>query len=349
MFKKVDRFKQTLLVIIKDPNKKPLSTILRESFNFWITKKEFPYFYFIKFLYRKETNNYTDYLSSREVDIITLSKKLHLQKHFLILRNKLTFAEVMKKNNIVTPYLIGHNFGHEFYYENNCFKIQDENELQSHFLKLFETTGHSKIFVKSMTEMGGKGVFLISKKTLQNDIERYGNYILKNDCIHQEAITQHAFINKIYPDSLNTMRFFTYLDKKDKIHIVSAYMRFGQGGSFLDNSSSGGFYVKVNIENGKLEGKSYQLMRYGGKRLAAHPDTNTEFEGYSLPFFEETIVLVHKCVYTIPDKIIGWDIGISDKGPVVIEGNDNVGLMGPDLINKGLCRHPMYKEILEEA
>ncbi len=336
-------------VILKDDSKKGFFKIFREAIVFWIVKKEFPNFYFGKFLYRKDVKNYTDYLSSKEVDEITLSKNLHRYQYASLLRNKLAFAMYMEKNNMPVPPMISYNLGGRFFYQSKVHAISNKEELKKYFKNLFDQTAKTKVFVKAITEMGGVGAYLITQENLDEEIEKNGAYILKNDCIHQEVIIQHDLINKLYPDSVNTIRFDTYLDKNNKIHILSSYMRFGRGGSVLDNSNSGGFWVSIDVQKGELVDKSYQMMKYGGGRLDRHPDTGTVFDGYKIPYFQEACDLIQKCVTHIPDKIIGWDIAISAKGPVVIEGNDNNSLLGPDITFGGFCKHPLYKEIMEEA
>ena len=50
-------------------------------------------------------------------------------------------------------------------------------------------------------------------------------------------------------------------------------MRFGVGESIVDNGSSGGFFVGIDIENGKLQAKGHQFIEYG----AAEPNQTPRF------------------------------------------------------------------------
>ncbi|WP_010522231.1 sugar-transfer associated ATP-grasp domain-containing protein [Aquimarina agarivorans] len=349
MKQKLRVLKKRLSVLINDNNRKSLFKIFKEAIIFGFTKKEFPYFYFGKFLYRKEITNYLDYLSSAQVDKITLSKTLHQFQFASLLRNKLAFAFFMEKHNVTTPKLLSYNFGNTFFSNSKFYKIESVNELEDYFKKMFQNKGLDKIFVKSIVEMGGNGCFLFTKENLNKQIANHGAYVLKHDCIHQEVLLQHATINKIYPHSINTIRFDTYIDKNLQTHILSAFMRFGSGGSVIDNGSSGGFYVSVNLDRGALGGKSYQLMKYGGTQLKAHPDTKVVFNNYKIPFFDEACLLVRKAVQLIPDRIIGWDIAITPNGPCIIEGNDNNSFITPDIAYGGYLKHPLFNEILSEA
>ncbi len=349
MKRKLKSLKNRIAIVISDDDKKGGFQILREAINFWIVKGEFPYFYFGKFLYRKEVKNYKEYLSSKEVDKITLSKNLHHFQYASLLRNKLAFALHMERNKVAIPSLISYNLGHRFFYQSNMHVVTDVPSLISYFEGIFDKTGKHKVFVKIMAEMGGKGAYLITKENLKKEINAYADHILNNDCIHQDVIEQHQDINVIYPYSINTIRFDSYLDKKGTIHILSAFMRFGAGGAVVDNSSSGGMFVRVNLATGKLQGKSYRQMKYGGRRLAAHPDTDIVFNDFQIPYFLEACELVKNAVSVIPDRYIGWDIAITPSGPVIVEGNDNNSLIAPDIAYGGYLGHPLYAEIMDEA
>ncbi|PKV50987.1 putative polysaccharide biosynthesis protein [Aquimarina sp. MAR_2010_214] len=337
------------LVFFNDKNRKGIIQIIKEVLVFWIIKQELPYFYFGKFLYRKDVKNYKDYLSSKEIDKITLSTNLHHFQYASLLRNKLAFSYYMESNNMPVPSLLSHNLKGRFYYQSNLQQVNTVEDLCDFFKNLFEVTGKTKVFVKSIIEMGGTGAYLITKQNLEKEIKAYGFYILNNDCIHQEVIEQHQGINKIYKHSVNTIRFDTYLDKNNTIHILSAFMRFGRGGSVIDNGSLGGFYISVDINKGTLRGKSHQLMKYGGEQLHAHPDTGIVFDDYEIPYFKESCELIKRAVSFIPDRIIGWDIAIGTDGPIIIEGNDNNSFVTPDIAYGGYLKHPVFKEIMEEA
>ncbi|WP_438712202.1 sugar-transfer associated ATP-grasp domain-containing protein [Aquimarina muelleri] len=341
--------KKRLSVFLKDENRKELFLIIKEAVVFWVVKRELPYFYFGKFLYRKDIENYKDYLSSKEIDKITLSKNLHHFQYASLLRNKLAFSFYIENNNMPIPSLVSYNLANRFFYQSKVVKLTNKDSLYEFFKDLFDKTGKTKVFVKAITEMGGTGAFLITQQNLKKEVHNYGTYILANDCIHQEVIEQHKAINELYKHSVNTIRFDTYIDKKNNIHILSAFMRFGRGGSVVDNGSLGGFYVSIDIKKGTLKGKSHQLMKYGGEQLSKHPDTEMFFHDFEIPYFEESCELIKKAVSYIPDRIIGWDIAISNKGPVIIEGNDNNSFVTSDIAYGGYLKHPLFKEIMEEA
>ena len=84
----------------------------------------------------------------------------------------------------------------------------------------------------------------------------------------------------------------------------------------------------------------------GAKIFTQHPDTGTIFDNFKIPYFEELKRLTKNAAILLPDKLIGGDIGISDKGPVLIEGNGYYGIDVSDLAYGGYRKHPVFKKIL---
>ena len=63
-----------------------------------------------------------------------------------------------------------------------------------------------------------------------------------------------------------------------------------------------------------------------GKIYIEHPVTNTKIEGFQIPYFKEAIKMVKDASKVVPQVgLVGWDIAITNKGPVMIEGNQLPG------------------------
>jgi len=79
------------------------------------------------------------------------------------------------------------------------------------------------------------------------------------------------------------------------------------------------------METGILKnGKTH--FKHGEEEYKNHPDTGFKFYDKKLPFFTEVKKLAlaaHKCFPMF--NMIGWDIAITEKGPVIIEGNRTPG------------------------
>ena len=60
-----------------------------------------------------------------------------------------------------------------------------------------------------------------------------------------------------------------------------------------------------------------------------HPDTGAPIAGHRLPCWAETMALATAALDAAHDRpSIGWDVAITDDGPVLVEGNT---LSNPDI------------------
>lgn len=81
--------------------------------------------------------------------------------------------------------------------------------------------------------------------------------------------------------------------------------------------------VGIDREKGCLKGNAIDKV---GATFPVHPTTGVTFDGFPIPCFEQISDLVLETARQ-EDKIlvIGWDVAISENGPVLIEGNRRPG------------------------
>jgi len=337
-----------LSIFLKDNNKKSFFKILKEVSYLWATKKEIPFYYF-KYLYRKNITNYKDYISTKESRNIQFKDVFHKTELPSLISNKLSFSIFCKENKLPIPKLISHNLSSKFCFNGVVFNVTTSKELLNFFNHVFSNSTCQNLFIKPLSLYGGIGCYRINKNNLREDIEKCSDFIINNSCIHEAVVVQHPEINKIHADCINTIRMETFIDKQGTTHLLSAFMRFGVGKSFVDNAHAGGFYIGINLDKGTLKKIGHQYMEYGGAELIKHPDSNFIFDGFKIPFFKEAVDLVIKAVDYIPDRYIGWDIAISPEGPIIIEANEYPSIFMSDIAYGGYLKHPLYKGILEET
>lgn len=190
------------------------------------------------------------------------------------------------------------------------------------------TLGQFRIFckefggaiVKPMDGLEGEGVHYESfvfrdEEELQ---QKYDSLYSKNLLI-EERIVQHpdmVFGNK----SVNTVRVYTVLNRDtNKVSIVKTVVRAGIGDSIVDNSHSGGCAYEVDTERGYVVSPYYAA---NGKSSYIHPGTDICMLGRKIPYWNEVIELCSKAACHLPEcRYIGWDVAITEKGPLLIEGN----------------------------
>jgi hypothetical protein len=171
--------------------------------------------------------------------------------------------------------------------------------------------------VFSLKVQGGK-LFMDEKQVTLEDFKRRLRYLF----LLQERVVQHPKLNALYPRSINTVRIVTF-NNGGQIEVISTVLRIGASEKRTDNWASGGIIVKVNQHTGKLQGEGFFKPGFGF-RTQRHPDTGITLEGYDVPYLLESIELVielHKYFYAIHS--VGWDVAISEEGPLILEGNDD--------------------------
>ena len=58
-----------------------------------------------------------------------------------------------------------------------------------------------------------------------------------------------------------------------------------------------------------------------------HPVTGVQFDGFRIPCFREAVDMVLQAAKEETNiLVIGWDIALSENGPLIIEGNRRPGM-----------------------
>lgn len=173
------------------------------------------------------------------------------------------------------------------------------------------------VFAKNVDLCGGEGISRVDvkeadPKTLYNRLMENGQYLV------EERIVQHKEMDKLCPTSVNTIRVVTIL-KDGKANFMYALVRMGNGEKAVDNISSGGLYTSVPAD-GILQKPAF--CDKTGLYYDAHPFTGTVFKGFQIPMFREAVDMCLKAALVEPHMgYIGWDVAITEKGPILIEGN----------------------------
>lgn len=89
-----------------------------------------------------------------------------------------------------------------------------------------------------------------------------------------------------------------------------------------------------------------------GMYFDMHPDTCTPFINFRVPYFDEAIALCKKAAKVRPDmRYVGWDVGITPTGPVLVEGNNLPaydGQITPPAGEPGIGLRPIVRSIIPE-
>ena len=127
---------------------------------------------------------------------------------------------------------------------------------------------------------------------------------------------------QLSPSGLNTIRIFTQLNRNDEVEFLGARLRLTVD-SEVDNLAAGNLAAPIDINTGIVNGKAvYSDITKSDESL--HPITKQEIEGFKIPFWDKTIVMVKEAAKMHPqNRSIGWDVAITNNGPELLEGNHN--------------------------
>ena len=230
----------------------------------------------------------------------TYIRLLNDREYYKYFRNKVLFNDTFKK------YL-----GRDYI---DLFKVSP-NEFKKFIIK------HPTIIVKTIDGTGGFGVEKIKTDKNTDANKLYEELMIKKQTLVEECIKQHKDMSKLAEKSVNTLRIVT-VTKSNKTHVMLKVIRFGNGINAVDNFHSGGMYT-VFDDNGVIYKPAVDRE---GNVYTIHPVTNTKIEGFKIPYYKEAIGLAIEASKVIPQLgYVGFDIAISENGPVIVEGNELPG------------------------
>ncbi len=137
----------------------------------------------------------------------------------------------------------------------------------------------------------------------------------------EERLKPHPDLAVFAPGVLQTARILTLAEEGRDVQILAAALRISSGNSPVDNASQGNILAPIDLTTGRL-GRAI-MSRLNPLSISDHPVTGARIEGSLLPDWRETLDLVRSAARAMPfNPILGWDIGFSSTGPVIIEAND---------------------------
>ena len=256
----------------------------------------------------------TDYLNYK-----LYNKNSKERKQYVSTKTENKFYETVSPSAYKKRYTIKPDFLADFKDFTKRDFIVPKEDNYNEFLEFLDK--HEVFMSKPYDGLGGADVKKEYSKDIENK-EEYFNNAIKNRIFLEELVKQHPDMNKLCEKSVNTMRIMTFNDH-GKSRIIWMGLRVGNGINSIDNFHAKGMAVNIDINTGKLVGNAIDkdLNEY-----EEHPFTHVKFDGFQIPCFEEAKKMVLEASLR-SDKIlvVGWDVAISDRGPVIIEGNRRPG------------------------
>lgn len=128
------------------------------------------------------------------------------------------------------------------------------------------------------------------------------------------------------PHGLGTVRAVTRFDGQNA-RVIAACLRIPVGTNDADNfkhGASGNVVAGIELASGRL------LQTFGSTdrnwprivEVERHPDSGGVFAGFQLPRWSDLLEVVERAQLAFAGlTTVGWDVAITDDGPVLIEGN----------------------------
>lgn len=208
--------------------------------------------------------------------------------------------------------------------------LMSEREL---FVKNVHLEASSGIIHCSYTD----GLFYVSGESVpRSGLE---SVFSKGVWIVQSRVENHASIRRFNRSALNSTRIVTIIND-GKPEFLTGFQAFATGEASTDSWDKGAIYVGFDLESECLrENGFYNLSDPRGSLASHHPDTKLAFKDFRIPCLKEAAALclqAHNLLYA--NFIIGWDVAITDSGPVIIEANEKPGMNAVQCVGGGIKR-----------
>lgn len=274
-------------------------------------------------LYDFDHNDKSEYLS--EFDWY---RSRYINEPFdFVCNNKIASAEILKQYVRVPESYMIKNKGHLTSFDSVAMNYEDALALLKEKKKMFfKPYGKGKgTGVVIMTWDEEANLPAIDLKPMSEEVF-LGHLKKHDDWFLSEAMEQHQYLNDIYDQTVNTIRFITLKDPKThQFKVFFAVQRIGTKETIpVDNGSRGGLVANIDLETGIL---TEARCLHNRNVYKVHPDSGAPIEGVQIPGWaklkEDMIALANKLPYM---HFIAWDILITEEGHCIIEANTSSGV-----------------------
>lgn len=222
------------------------------------------------------------------------------------------------------------------------FVIPDAGDESSHrasWLELLTQHGNTDLIVKPVVGQAGEGFFVahassqgsycVGGQVLAPD--EFYNYLLikspTDGLVVQLRERAHPEVQKLSgTDALQTARIVTFLNEGGTCEIMFSRFKFIVGSNYVDHlldGRLGNLQADVNADDGVVHAVfSKDPMQIGMSRVIYHPVTGERLVGATIPLWDEIRCMTCKAARLFPKlRTLGWDIGVTPDGPVILEAN----------------------------
>jgi len=258
------------------------------------------------------------------------------QKQYVLNWEKEVFAKTVNKESVHE--LLDDKYGSflhfKEYYKRDVIKVDFANKDLDAITTFLEA--HPKVMVKQNTNGGGHGIQIVNVNDFDNVetlLDLLQEQYKSKKIIFEELIQQDERMACFHPQSVNTLR-MPAIRIGEKIVFLHPGMRIGRGESIVDNGGSGGILAAIDMTTGIIKAAATE----DGTDYCIHPDTKVPIVGYQVPLWDEAQAFAKELMRALPEGVyISWDLALSDKGWMMVEGNGRGQFFGRQLpIHRGI-------------
>lgn len=282
------------------------------------------------FVYNLSRNDYRKYLPQRN-NIIGASIN---GTYSHVIGNKILFERHIKAIISDIPYL--HVIDNLCFIENGVLQSLNDTVKTGNYDSLVPVLEKNDLILKPVTGSKGKGVYMLSKKGNQYNLD--GRIMtldklisilsLLDNYLIQERFAQVGFSNEFNSRSLNTIRICTMIDPvSNEPFIPYAVHRFGSLESgYTDNFSQSGISALIDADG--MLGKGRSLNAEGEIIVhEIHPVSKRLIYKEQIANWKNLTQSIIEMIRRMPYlKHVGWDFILSDGELYILEGNIGPGV-----------------------
>lgn len=285
----------------------------------------------------KDENFSKTFLTFREACVYW--KVLNPSRYAVLAKDKYMSHLLLEKANIPTPELYAYyhpEMGNSDY--NSLRRDLESKKVTSCVIKPAVDGAHGAgVFVCKELNYIQDDIIITKSKGEQLSLRDFFKKNKSTSWLFEEIVVQSDQIGRINRSSVNTVRFMTALYPDDDVKVYATWMKFGRAGSDIDNAGGGGNVdCAVNLETGECYNVSLFNSFTDVLRCDNHPDSGERISGLRIENWNQ----IKKCLCDyqarIPQlKVIGWDVALTENGPVIIEINNYWDTTGQLFLGRG--------------
>lgn len=248
-----------------------------------------------------------------------IQKKYNSPKYQIVFYDKMIFSRIFSE-----------------FYGRKC--MSTETMTREEFMSFVNNV--SKFIYKPLEGGQGKGIQVFEK--IGGGYTQIYDDLKGTHGIVEEWIQQHPAMHELYPDAVNIVRIQTVY-AKGRCNFLGATLTIGYKNK-IANASADSIFTLVDVKTGQV---STDGCDYNDNTYINHPETGVHFKGFQIPMWEEVLTMLEKAATRVPQiGYVGWDVAITEYGPVIIEGNNDGGYVGYQLAE--LCNGCGLKEVYQK-